>query len=659
MRKLFEPGYTLVLVAFIGFVIITGFVNIPLSIAGLLIVGLLYLTINRMNKRKRREIMRYLESISNRSEGGSAGNLLTLPIPVLVLSFDDKRILWGNDVFYNTSGVKPETFFRSSLDDIMPGFDLKWLGSGSAAPADVKLGSKQFSVCSSLVRQAERGTDLFVILYFIDVTERNELRTLLNDTNPVVCILMVDNYEELTNNLSDASRSSMLAAVEEKLSEWAAAAKGVFRRYERDKYIFVFEEQYLKKFIEDKFLILDTVREIVSENGINASLSIGMGKDGESMQEDLKNAQFAIDMALSRGGDQVVIRNRLDFNFYGGRTRTVEKRTRVKSRVMANALTEMIDDSSRVLIMGHTSPDLDALGSAVGVACICRKLGRACNIVLDTHSAKGVLPLYHNMMKLSEYKDIFITAEDALLAADVRTLLVVVDVNRPVVVESRPLLESCTRIAVIDHHRRASDYIEKVDLNFHEPYASSSSEMVTELISYIMEHQDILRTEAEALLSGITLDTKNFTMRTGVRTFEAAAWLRRAGADTIEVKKLFQDNLNDYIQRSEIVKNTKLFKGTIAISVCESTVDRTVAAQAADELLNIRDVSASFVIFPFEDIVYVSGRSLGQVNVQMVLEKMGGGGHATMAAVQIKGKSISEVYGELTSAIDQYTESLA
>jgi c-di-AMP phosphodiesterase-like protein len=354
----------------------------------------------------------------------------------------------------------------------------------------------------------------------------------------------------------------------------------------------------------------------------------------------------------------VVIRDRLDFSFYGGRTRTVEKRTRVKSRVMASALTEMIKDSSRVLIMGHKGPDLDALGAAIGVACICRKLEQPCNIVLDMREAKAILPLYHNVIRLSEYKDIFISAEDALLAADVRTLLVVVDTNRPVVVESPSLLESCTRVALIDHHRRAADYIENIDLNFHEPYASSTSEMVTELITYIMEHQDILRPEAEALLAGITLDTKNFTMRTGVRTFEAAAWLRRAGADTIEVKKLFQDNLTDYIQRSEIVKNTRFYKNSIAISVCESAVDREIAAQAADELLGIRDVTASFVIFPFEDIVYVSGRSLGQVNVQMVLERMGGGGHSTMAAVQLKGKSIPEAYDSLILAINQYTETV-
>jgi len=658
MRKLFEPGYTLVLAAFAGFSVIAGFYNILLGIVGLCVVGFLYFTVNRANKRKRREIMRYLESMSVRSEGGTAGSLLTLPIPVLVLSFDDKRIVWCNDAFYNAAGLRPDTFFRSTVDEIIPGFDLKWLNSGSEAPVDVKLGSGEYMVCSGLVRQ--RGqSGLFVPLYFIDVTERNQLRAKLKDTNPVVCILMIDNYEELTNNLSDASRSSMLASLEEKLSKWAAAANGIFRRYERDKYIFIFEEQYLKKFIEDKFSVLDTVREVVSENGINASLSIGMGKDGDSLLDNMKGAQFAIDMALSRGGDQVVIRSRLDFNFYGGRTRTVEKRTRVKSRVMASALSEMIDDSSRVIIMGHKSPDLDALGAAVGVVCICRKLGRSCNIVLDIHNAKEVQSLYHNMAKLSEYKDIFISEEDALLVADVRTLLVVVDTNRPSVVESRALLESCTRIAVIDHHRRSAEYIDNPDLNFHEPYASSSSEMVTELISYVMEQQDILRTEAEALLAGITLDTKNFTLRTGVRTFEAAAWLRRAGADTIEVKKLFQDNLADYIRRGEIVKNTKLYKGSIAISACADEVDHTVAAQAADELLNIRDVSASFVIFPLEGIIYVCGRSLGQVNVQMVLEKMGGGGHATMAAVQVKDKSVSEVYNDLISAINQYTASLA
>ena len=636
-----------------------GAFNIFLGLGGLALVVLICVYIRHSGRKKRREAMRYIESIAPGGEGVAAGSLVNLALPVLIFRAGDKRPVFCNQAFSEASGIDRERVNQISIDDLFPEGDLRWLTSGGIFPDDVSLGARAYSVFGSITRQNTRGSDMFVTLYFIDVTELRGLSRRMLDRSPVVSVLMVDNYEEMTNGIGDAARSQMVAAVEEKLSAWATPANGLFRRFERDKYLFIFEEQYLRTYIDDKFSILDTVREIASENGISASLSIGMGKNGDTLLDDLKNAQFAIDMALSRGGDQVVIRNKIDFSFFGGRTRTVEKRTKVKSRVMANALSELIADSSRVLVMGHKAPDLDALGASVGIACICRKLGKPCGIVYDPRDCSDIQPLHENMLKLQEYRESFINPEDALLSADVRTLLVVVDVNRPVVVASRPLLESCTRVAVIDHHRRASDYIEQVDFNFHEPYASSTCEMITELLSYIMEQQDILRSEAEALLSGIMLDTKNFTLRTGVRTFEAAAWLRRAGADTIEVKKLFQYSFNNYVARSGIVKNAEIYKDSIAISVSSLPVDRTVAAQAADELLNIRGVIASFVAFPVDDMVYISGRSLGQLNVQMVLERMGGGGHSTMAAVQLRDKRPDEARVELIEAIDSYMQSLA
>ena len=380
-----------------------------------------------------------------------------------------------------------------------------------------------------------------------------------------------------------------------------------------------------------------------------------MGKDGGSFQELMQFANLSIEMALSRGGDQAVVRNQFTFEFYGGRSKETEKRTKVKSRVMANALSALVADSSQVFIMGHKSPDNDCMGAAAGVCAIARKKGVPAHIIREAGSPPAKV-LMDKLAHLEEYQDCFLSAQEALLLADNRSLVVVVDTNRPEQVQSLDLVQSCNRVAVIDHHRRAATYIEGAALNYHEPYASSASELVTELLQYIADPTDLTRAEAEALLAGIVLDTKNFTMRTGGRTFEAAAFLRRAGADTAEVKKLFQNDLEGTIAKYAIIQNAKLYREKIAIAVVDHTVGRIVAAQAADELLNIIGIDTSFVLYPDGERVIISARSMGDTNVQVILEKLGGGGNAAAAGGQISGKSLSQVATELTQAIDQYLE---
>ena len=407
--------------------------------------------------------------------------------------------------------------------------------------------------------------------------------------------------------------------------------------------------------MDKKFDILDTVHQVVNPSGINASLSIGIGKDGESYQELLQFANLSIDMALSRGGDQAVIRNKFTFEFYGGRSKETEKRTKVKSRVMANALSALISDSSQVFIMGHRFPDNDCVGAAAGVFALCRKNGVPVHIIRES----GTPPcqeLIDKLTKLPEYLDCFLSPQEALLIADTRSLAVVVDTNRPEQVQAEELLSSCNRVAVIDHHRRAATYIEGAALNYHEPYASSASELVTELLQYVMEPNQLLRTEAEALLAGIVLDTKNFTMRTGGRTFEAAAFLRRSGADTAEVKKLYQNDLAGTISKYAIIQNAKLYREHIAIAVSDRPVGRVIAAQAADELLNIIGIDTSFVLAPDGDRVVISARSMGDTNVQVILERLGGGGNAAAAGGQVAGKSLEEVAVELGRSIDRYLD---
>ena len=410
------------------------------------------------------------------------------------------------------------------------------------------------------------------------------------------------------------------------------------------------------RFQEGKFSVLDAVHEVVSPNGLPATVSIGIGRDADTLEELFQYASLSVEMALSRGGDQAVIKNKFNFEFYGGRTKELEKRTKVKSRVMANALGELVADASRVFVMGHKFPDLDCIGAAAGVCAIARKKGTPVNIVKEA----GQTPASEMMEKLSqlpEYQGVFLSVQDAILAADVNALLVVVDTNRPEQVVSQDLLESSSKVAVIDHHRRAATYIANAALNFHEPYASSASELVTELLQYLLESADLRKAEAEALLAGITLDTKQFTMRTGSRTFEAAAFLRRSGADTGDVKKLFQNDLEGTIARYDIIQNARMYRNDIAVARVDHPVGRITAAQAADELLNISGIDTSFVLFPDgEGRVILSARSMGDVNVQVILEKLGGGGNAATAGAQVPGKSVEEVTKDLLRAIDQYLE---
>ena len=574
---------------------------------------------------------------------------------MIIFRPESDEIIWTNDRFLQLTGER-EHLFDVKLSALIPGFDTRWLMEGkSECPAEVVYGGRRFWVFGHLVRTGGRGGGFLATTYWVDITELSQTRDRYQATRPVAAVLLIDNYDELMKNLTENERSAMLSEIDSRIAAWVEGTGGMLRRYQRERYLFLFEEQFLIPFAEKKFEILDTVHQVVNPSGISASLSIGVGKDGESYQELLQFANLSIDMALSRGGDQAVIRNKFTFEFYGGRSKETEKRTKVKSRVMANALSALISDSSQVFIMGHKSPDNDSVGAAAGVVALCRKNGVPAHIIKSPGGAPAQ-ELIDKLAQLPEYYDCFLSAQEALLIADTRSLAVVVDTNRPEQVQAEELLESCNRVAVIDHHRRAATYIEGAALNYHEPYASSASELVAELLQYTVEANQLLRGEAEALLAGIVLDTKNFTMRTGGRTFEAAAFLRRSGADTAEVKKFYQNDLAGTIAKYAIIQNAKLYRDGIAIAVSDKEVGRVTAAQAADELLNIAGIDTSFVISPQGEQVVISGRSMGDTNVQMVLEPLGGGGNAAAAGGQITGKTVDEVAVELAQSIDRYLE---
>ena len=655
LARLFQPSFQLYFVCLVLFALISAFFSIPLAVVELAAILALAVYSRQHTNRCRREIARYLENVTGTVDTATKDTMANSPLPMIIFRPESDDIIWTNDRFLQLTGER-EHLFDAKLSALIPGFDSRWLMEGKTeCPTEVEYGSRRFLVFGHLVRTGGRGGGFLATTYWVDVTEFSLIRERYQATRPVAAVLLLDNYDELMKNLTENQRSALVSEIDSRLDEWVAESGGMLRRYQRERYLFIFDEQYLAKFIENKFDILDAIHQVVNPSGINATLSIGVGKDGETYRELFQFANLSIDMALSRGGDQAVIRNKFTFEFYGGRSKETEKRTKVKSRVMANALSALVSDSSQVFIMGHRSPDNDCIGAAAGVCALCRKNGVPVHIIKEA-APPPAQELIDRLSPLPEYQDCFLTAQEALLIADSRSLTVVVDTNRPDQVQAAELLESCNRVAVIDHHRRAATYIEGAALNYHEPYASSASEMVTELLQYIVEPNQILRSEAEALLAGIVLDTKNFTMRTGGRTFEAAAFLRRSGADTAEVKKLYQNDLADTVAKYALIQNAQLYRDHIALAVSPQPVNRIIAAQAADELLNIMGIDTSFVVAPDGDKVNLSARSMGDTNVQVILEKLGGGGNAAAAGGQVSGQSVDEVAQALKEAIDQYFE---
>ncbi len=651
VSRLLEPGMSLYFLALLVFAGISISLKLYYVAAAELLVTVLLFIHNRLaSSRRKKSLMNYIQSTSDTL--GTAFRTGS-PFPMAVIKMSDSEIVWANPAFYEASGLR-DSLLHQKLDDAIDRFSTRWLSEGrTECPQDAEIGGRRYRVYGNLIRSDDNHASLLLAtVYLVDMTELFHVRDEFVRTRPIVASILVDNYDELTNNLPDSAISALDARINDRISDWCKELNGILRKYERNRYLLVFEAKDLPRLQEAKFSILDEIRAITNPSGVAATLSVGIGKDGESFYENFSFASLSIEMALSRGGDQVVIKDRYNFNFFGGRTKETERRTNVKARVIAGSLTALIRQSGQVFIMGHRMADLDALGAAVGLLCVCRKLDTPVHIVLGQEHNAGSL-----MERLSgEYSGLFISPEDALLRADSKSLLIVVDTNRPDQVESKALLESISRVAVIDHHRRAADYIEKVVLNLHEPFASSASELVAEILQYAVEAKDIRPLEAQALLAGIVLDTKNFSVRTGARTFEAAAFLRRSGADTVDVKTLFQNDLDATVARYQIVQAARLYRNEIAIAALDYPAGRTLAAQAADELLNIRGINTSFVLFPDKEQVIISARSIGDANVQVILEALGGGGNAATAGAQIAGRTVRDVLGELVASIDRFYE---
>ena len=653
LGKLLRPGagmYFVVMAVFCAAALLAGeyWLTAAESLVTLAVFGIY--TLSRSHRD--RQIEKFLQSSPNTLEYlGKA----ECPFPAVVVRLADGGIVWTNKRFGDLTGIA-DTMAEPQMEEILPGFSTDWLAGGKTeCPHDVTLGGRRYRVYGTSIRAEDTRGTMLGVLYLSDLTELYQVRDEYVRSRPVVSIILVDNYEELTKNLTESGISTLNAKLNDAITKWTEGYHGLLRKMERNRFLYIFEKRDLIRLTEEKFALLEDIHEITNPSGLPASISIGLGVDGQNFEESYDFAALGIEMALSRGGDQAVIKDRFNFTFFGGRNREADYRSKVRSRVTANSMMELIGQSGRVFIMGHKNADLDSLGAALGMGCLCRKRGKKFNIVMDLEN-NAAPKLLEEIRRVPEYQDVFISGQDAMLMSDNRSILVVVDTNRPDQVEYKPLLEAISKICVVDHHRRAADYIEPVVVNLHEPYASSASELLTELLLYAVEKNDVLPIEAKALLAGICLDTKFFNVRTGERTFEAAAALRRLGADTTEVKMLLQNDFQDTMAKYQIIKSARLYRQELAIAALNTPTNRILAAQAADELLNISGISASFVLYPDGDTVIVSARSIGSANVQMILEPLGGGGNTATAGAQMPDTTVKDALDQLVASIDKFYE---
>ena len=486
-------------------------------------------------------------------------------------------------------------------------------------------------------------------MYFIDETKYNELFDSYNKSKSCIGVAMIDNYDELVQRILPERKIELLAKIEKEIIEWITATGGLIIKTERDYFVFIFEQQHLTEFEKEKFNILDKIKTIEVDSKLPITLSIAVSNEGKNSYEKYKSALSAMEIVLGRGGDQAVVKKEGKFKFYGGKTLEV-----VKARTIAHSISTAISESENVIVMGHKNIDIDAFGSALGMYRLSKTLEKDCYIVSEPKGKS--LGKFLEVLKEEDYKDAIISESEAIDLIKANSLLIIVDTHKTSYVEFPELLDKVERKIVIDHHRKAPDCIENALVSFHEVYASSTAELVTEIVQYAQDNVELKLLEAESLYGGIMVDTKDFTFKTGVRTFEAAAYLRKYGVDIIRVKKWFQADLESYNIISNIVRNVEIHNDTIAISIFEDENEDSnlIIAKAADELLTISDITASFVMAKVQDKVYISGRSIGDINVQLILEKLGGGGHITLAGAQLEGFSLEDARNELVIRINEY-----
>lgn len=576
-----------------------------------------------INSKRIGELSKHIHDLTINVDTAAKNTLINSPFPLVILETDG-NIIWKSSNF-NKEFENIE--INNYLDEISKEVKIS-IENQENEPIDkqIEIGEKTYHIIGEYIKSKsnkKQKTEYMMTLYFLDITSNIELETAYNNSKSCIGILMIDNYEEIMQRISAEEKPVLTAAIEKTIFEWAATTGGIMVKSERDTFVYMFEQKYLDEIENGKFNILDTIKEINVDIDIPLTVSIAISVDGDTNYEKYKSASEAIDVVLGRGGDQAVVRKNGKYIFYGGRTQEVEKRTKVKARTIANALEKLIQDSKNVMVMGHMNPDMDCAGASLGIYRLAKSLDKEVYIVNNSSNA-NLESFSETIEKEEEYKDVIIDKNQALAKISPETLLVIVDTHKISYVEIPELLNETEKIVVIDHHRRSTDFIENSILTFHEVYASSASELVTEILQYAETPITLEKIETESLYAGIMMDTKNFTFKTGVRTFEAAAYLRKFGVDIIKVKKWFQSSLENYKVIAEIVKNAEIINETIGISEykVEDKNAGLICAKAADELLTISDITASFVIGNTGDKICISGRSIGDINVQVILEKL-------------------------------------
>lgn len=641
------------------FILISVFRPILIIPSIILYISILCYTYFANNKRKS-EISEQLQDLTLTVDSAAKSSLINSPFPLVILETNG-NVVWKSSKFVTEfADIDMNNYINDLIIDIKDEIEKSDNKKRKSVIRQIQIGRKTYTVQGEFAKskkyERKKSPEYMMILYFIDETEKVKLKQENEDQKICVGIIMIDNYEEVTQRVDAEQKTQLMAKVESTIYDWVNETNGILVKTDRDTYVYVFEQKNLEKIKEEKFAILDSIKNLVRKDKIQLTLSIAISNEGDTERDVYKSASAAMDVILGRGGDQAVIRQNGKYLFFGGKVEEVEKRTKVKARIVAHALEELIKENDKIMIMGHTNPDIDAIGSALGIYRIAKTLGKEAKIVANVETP-SIKDLYESIK--DQYQEVFINSETALAQVDSETLLLVVDTHKKTYVESPELLTKTNKIVVIDHHRRSADFIDNSILTFQEVYASSAAELVTEIIQYTQNEVELSEVEAEALYAGIMMDTKNFTFKTGVRTFEAAAYLRRCGVDIIKVKKWFQSDLESYNTISEIVRKAEIVRDSIGISIYDVQEKETslICAKAADELLTIGNITASFVLGLMEDgKVCISGRSIGDVNVQMILEKLGGGGHITLAGAQLENVTIDEAKQELISKINEYFE---
>ena len=612
------------------------------------------------NKRQN-EISSYIKELTINMDSAAKNTLINSPFPLIILETDGE-VIWRSSKFNKEfANVGINNYIEEITKEIKIDIDNN---NVPTVDKEIEIEEKTYHVIGDYVKikqKDKRKTNKYMtILYFIDVTESKELLNKYNDSKTCIGIIMIDNYDEIIQRIAAEEKPQVMAEIEKTLYDWANESEGMMIKTERDTFIYVFEQKALAQMQEDKFSVLDKIKEIKTSERLQLTLSIAISNEGETNYERYQVANDAMDIALGRGGDQAVVRTEGKYNFFGGKAQEVEKRTKVKARVVAHALEELIEDAENVIIMGHQNGDIDSIGSSLGLYRFAKTIREDVYIVNDIKNL-AIDSFIENLNEQEEYDNVIIDKSEAISKTNSNTLLIVTDTHKKNFVEVPELLDKTENIVVIDHHRKSADFIENATLTLHEAYASSASELVTEIIEYASNDIELNQIEAEGLYAGIMVDTKNFTFKTGVRTFEAAAYLRKYGIDIIRVKKWFQSDLESYNVIADIVKKAEIINDSIGISEYEEKDKNAnlICAKAADELLTISNITASFVIGNQGDKICISGRSIGDINVQIIMEKLGGGGHITLAGAQLEGITLEEAKHELIIRINEYFTEIA